>query len=185
MRQFAYIRKRIRRLLAVVFILLLLVAGLAWWTVHYRLRQSLRLLVAEESKGQLALEVGEAGVSFTRGSLHLREVRLYTTDTALWSTAYDVRIPEVFLSLASWMALVRDKKLLVDSLAIRASSVWIRSGRPDTGSARRAWQVEDARNALETALGRMNVHSFSLRVDSLRLADGGSRRLVAGGSVLR
>ena len=188
MRLIAYIRKRLRRLIAVVFFLLLCLVVVVWWLVHFRLRQSLRVLVAEESKGRLALEVGEAGISFTRGTLRLREVRLYTPDmvggTAVGGTAgargaaYDVRIPEVYLSLASWKALLMDRKLLVDSLAIRASSVWMSGGVRDTGAVRRPWRLEDAKNALDTALRRMNVHAFSLQADSVRLDGDGSPRLV-------
>jgi hypothetical protein len=82
MRLFLSIRKHVRRLVGVLLILLLGCLGLLWFLVHHRLRESLRLLVARESKGRLAFEAGEADISFSRRTFHLRGVRLYTPDTA-------------------------------------------------------------------------------------------------------
>jgi hypothetical protein len=123
----AHIRKRLPWLLGGLVVLLLgCLIGL-WFLVHYRLRQSLHLWVANESKGHFMFEAGEAGISFTQKALHLRDVRLYTPDTAGKEIACDIRIPEIWLSIASWKTLMMEKKLMVDSLAIQSPIIWIRT----------------------------------------------------------
>src|SRR5882757_1281510 len=105
MRFAAYIRKRLRWFFGGLFILILGCLVLLWFLVHYRLKESIRLFVDTESKGRFAFEAGEAKVSFTTRSLRLRDVRLHTVDTTGPGVVCDIRIPEIYLSLASWKAL--------------------------------------------------------------------------------
>ncbi|HEY4334521.1 MAG TPA: hypothetical protein VGM89_01450, partial [Puia sp.] len=170
-----YIRKRLRWFFGGVLILIFGCGALLWWTVHYRLKESIRLFVATESKGRFAFEAGEAKVSFATRSLRLRDVRLHTPDTSGQGVICDIRIPELYLSLASWKALMADNKLLVDSLAIHASLIQVRtdggaSGIGGIGGAnRRPFSLEDARKVLDSVLHRLNVRAFSLRGGEVRV----------------
>lgn len=179
MRPTARFRKHIRWFLDGMIVLGLAAITLLWLLLHFRLRESLRLLVARESKGRFVFEAGEAGISLSQGSLHLKAVHLYTPDTTGRDLSCDIRIPEIYLSLASWKALLTDNKLMVDSLAITGPVIRLQPGAADSPSTRKPRQPADWMAAFDSTLRHLNVHAFSLSDGDFYFGSGSAARFEA------
>jgi hypothetical protein len=151
---------------------LLAVLGPLWFFMHYRFKESVKFLVARESKGRFTFDASDGSISLWKGTITLKDALLYCVDSVA-GISCKVRCPEIYFSLASWKALVVDKKLIVDSLAIIAPVVDMQvrvlpTGRPHTG-----FQTSDILEALRKTLLHLNVHAFSLKDASFTVVESG------------
>jgi hypothetical protein len=173
MKRPASFRKRILLLgLIPVFCLLAVLAPL-WFFMHYRFKESLRFLVARESKGRFTFDASDASISLWKGTITLKDALLYGRDSAAGITC-KVRTREIYFSLASWKALVLDKKLVVDSVAIIAPAIDLQINTQKTDRPHAEFHTSDILDALAKTLLHLNVHAFSLKDASFTVIGPGS-----------
>jgi hypothetical protein len=154
-----------------VFCLLAVLAPL-WFFMHYRFKESLKYLVARESQGRFTFDAADASISLWKGTITLKDALLYGRDSAA-GISCKAGIPEIYFSLGSWKALLLDKKLIVDSVAIIAPVVdlevrVLRADRPHS-----EFHTSDILDALRKTLVHLNVHAFSLKDASFTVAEPG------------
>jgi len=173
MRRSTGFKKRILLLgLIPVFGLLAVLVPL-WFFMHYRFKESVRYLVARESKGRFTFDATDAGISLWKGTITLKDALLDGHDSTT-GISCKVRVSEIYFSLASWKALIVDKKLLVDSVAIIAPVIELRFGTPMTGRPHTEFRTSDILDALGKTLVHLNVHAFSLKDASYTVIEPGS-----------
>ncbi len=162
MRRSAGFKKRILLLgLIPVFGLLAVLVPL-WFFMHYRFKESLRFLVARESKGRFTFDASDASISLWKGTITLKDALLYGRDSAA-GISCRVRTREIYFSLASWKALIVDKKLMVDSVAIIGPAIDLQISIQKTDRPHAEFHTSDILDALAKTLQHLNVHAFSLK----------------------
>lgn len=113
----------------------LLLAALAFhlWFTRYA-RQLLEDYVRRESKGKIELRIGQLRYQYFKRNLVLRDAELFSTDSTAASVSYRFRLPELRMKLQALWPLLREKKILIDSLFLRAPEfdVTRRPGPADT-----------------------------------------------------
>jgi hypothetical protein len=172
MKRSASFRKRILLLGLIPAFCLLAVLAPLWFFMHYRFKESLKYLVARESKGRFTFEAADASISLWKGTITLKDALLYDHDSIDGITC-KTSIPEIYFSLGSWKALLLDKKLIVDSVAISAPVVdlefrVLRTDRPHS-----EFHTSDILDVLRKTLVHLNVHAFSLKNASFTVVEPG------------
>ena len=81
MKRSASFKRRILLLgLLPAFCLLVILAPL-WFFMHYRFKESVRFLVARESKGRFSFDATDASISLWKGTITLKDAVLYCRDS--------------------------------------------------------------------------------------------------------
>ena len=173
MKRSASFKRRILLLGLIPAFCLLAVLAPLWFFMHYRFKESIRFLVARESKGRFTFDASDASISVWEGTVTLKDAVLYCRDS-VDGIACKARIPEIYFSLASWKALVVDRKLIVDSLAIIAPVVDLQVRGLKADRQRTAFRTSDILDALSKTLEHLNVHAFSLKDGSYTVVEAGS-----------
>jgi len=157
---------RLKKRFLLIFLLpagcLLIAAGASDFLIHYRFRESISYLVARESKGRYAFKARDASISLWRGTVILKGSQLSCLDTAGMEAWCNLRTPQIYCSLASWKALLFDKKLILDSIAIIGASMDVHVVTHPEGP-KPPWHIVDLTEKLKTTLQHLNVHAFSLK----------------------
>ena len=162
MKRSARLKKRILFLSLIPVGCLLIAVGALEFLIHYRFRESISYLVARESKGQYAFHAREAGISFRTGTITLKGSQLSCLDTTGAEIWCNVQTPEIYCSLSSWKALLFDKKLIIDSIAVVGASMDVHV-KTDPRKTQNPWHIADLAEKLTTTLQHLNVHAFSLK----------------------
>src|SRR6185437_11714780 len=157
---------RLKKRFLLIFLLpagcLLTAAGASDFLIHYRFRESISYLVTRESKGRYAFNAREASISLWRGTVILKGSQLSCLDTAGMEAWCNLRTPQIYCSLASWKALLFDKKLILDSIAIIGASMDVHVVTHPEGP-KPPWHIVDLTEKLKATLQHLNVHAFSLK----------------------
>lgn len=143
---------------------LLLAAGLFYYLVTYRFKESLRYAVKMQSKGRYAFNAGSAEVSLGKRAIRLKSssVRCVSPDDA--AVTFEVEIPELYFSLASWKNLLLDQKMIVDSMSFVNPHLKMNVLRkPAADKPRTVFKGSDLLNVLEKTLTHFNAHAFNMR----------------------
>jgi hypothetical protein len=155
-----------KRLVLLIFLIpvacLLVAAGTLEFLIHYRFKESIGYLVTRESKGQYAFHASEASISLWRGTVLVKGSQLSCLDTAggrLWCR---MNTPEIYFSVSSWKTLLFDKKLVIDSIAIRDAAIEVHAGTASS-KASEPFPVSELMEGLKKTLLHLNVHAFSLK----------------------
>ncbi|HTJ14870.1 MAG TPA: hypothetical protein VL547_22690 [Dinghuibacter sp.] len=143
--------------------LLLAGAGILWFLLIYRAKESLRYLVDKESKGVYAFDARSVTLSLRHRSILIKDAILYCRDTTQTDAWYNIRIPEAYLSINSWRQMLVQKKILVDSLSILRPVMDMHVLKNSVRKTHADFKASDILDYLQTALVHFNVHAFSLR----------------------
>jgi len=162
MKRSARLKKRLLFISLIPAGCLLIAAGALEFLIHYRFRESISYLVARESKGQYAFDAREATISLWKGTVILKGSQLSCLDTTGAQVWCNLHTPEIYCSLSSWKALLFDKKLIIDSIAITGASMDVHV-KTRTRGTQNPWHVADLPEKLKTLLQHLNVHAFSLK----------------------
>ena len=141
---------------------LLIAAGALDFLIHYRFKESLSYLVDRESKGRYAFDAREATISLWKGTVTLKGSQLSCLDTTGMPVWCNLQTPQIYCSLSSWKALLFDKKLIIDSIAISHASMDVHVTADQKG-AKSPWHIGDLTEQLKSTLQHLNVHAFSLK----------------------
>ncbi|HEV2479785.1 MAG TPA: hypothetical protein VGS79_08965 [Puia sp.] len=160
MKRSARLKKRFLLIFLIPVGCLLIVA--TDFLIHYRFRESISYLVTRESKGQYAFDARDASISLWRGTVILKGSQLSCLDTTGTEAWCNLRTPQIYCSLSSWKALLFDKKLILDSIAIIGASLDVHVVSRPEGS-KPPWHIADLAEKLKTTLQHLNVHAFSLK----------------------
>ena len=161
MKRSARLKKRLLLLFLIPMFLLVAALGVFWFFIHFRFKDSIKYLVARESKGRYAFDASEASFSFWKGTITVKGGELYCRDTTGLDMWCNMNTPELYFSLASWKSLLFDKKLMVDSLAIigPAIDVHVRTIKARQHS---EFHAADFMQFMQNTLLHLNVHAFAL-----------------------
>jgi hypothetical protein len=173
MRRSTSFKKRILLLVLIPACCLLAVLVPLWFFMHYRFKESLKYLVARESRGRFTFDASDAGISLWKGTITLKDAILYDHDSAA-GISCKTSIREIYFSLASWKALIVDKKLMVDSAAIIEPMIDLQVRKLNTNRSHPEFHTSDILDALAKTLAHLNVHAFSLKDASFKVTTPGS-----------
>jgi len=162
MKRSARSKKRLLLITLVPVGCLLIAAGALDFLIHYRFKESISYLVDRESKGRYAFDAREATISLWKGTVTLKGSQLSCLDTTGVPVWCNLQTPQIYCSLSSWKALLFDKKLIIDSIAITHASMDVHVTTGPKGT-KNPWHIADLTQKLETTLQHLNVHAFSLK----------------------
>jgi hypothetical protein len=175
--------KRVYLVFLLPALLLVVGAGLVWFLLDYRAKESLKYLVDRESRGRYAFDARDVHVSFRNHSIQLEDAILYCRDTLNTDAWYNVRIPKIYLSITSWKTLLIQKKLIVDSLSILHPYIDIHVYKTAPRKKHVDFRATDILDYLDKALLHFNVHAFSLEDASFTYTDPQHPEPLHGGNI--
>ena len=163
-------RQRIwlRRLL-ILFIIRTVIWGALYYIVVYRFKDIMRITMRRESKGLYAFDASEVDFSLWRKNIVVQDAVLRCTDTLRLPRHYEVHVPEIYLAIDSWTALIFHRRLVVDSLHITEPSI---KTHTHAGAAPISKPVTFHASRILELLQKLVVH---LQVRSLVVQDGAFR----------
>ncbi|MCK7555343.1 hypothetical protein MKQ70_10145 [Chitinophaga sedimenti] len=101
----------------------LVVGLLLYYIIEYRFREIIRVIVHRESNGKYDFDADDIDFSIWKKNIRLKNAAVMATDTSNAVTRYQVKIPEVYLAISSWKALIFHRQIYVDSLSIQLPDV--------------------------------------------------------------
>ncbi|RPE05785.1 hypothetical protein EGT74_25820 [Chitinophaga lutea] len=135
--------------------------ALFYYVLTYRFKESLRYAVKMQTKGRYAFDAGSAEVSFRKMAITLRKSSVRCLDPRDDAAAYDIHIPEMYFSLASWTDVLVNKKVIADSIAFIAPHVKMNVRR--RAARRKEFKGTDILDILEKTLMHFNARSFTMK----------------------
>ena len=163
MKRSARLKKRLLLFFLIPMFLLAAVLGVFWFFIHYRFKDSIKYLVDRESKGRYAFDASDASFSFWKGTIVVKGGALYCRDTTGLDMWCNMNTPELYFSLASWKALLLDKKLIVDSLAIIDPKIDFHVRNIKAQQPHSEFHAADFMQFMQNTLLHLNVHAFALQ----------------------
>ncbi len=142
---------------------ILLCIGLFYYLITYRFKESLRYAVKVQTKGQYVFDAGVAEVSFWKRAIRLKRSSVHCVDPRDKAATYDVEIPEMYFSLASWKDLLMNRKMIVDSMAFISPHLKMYVQRKPVTGAQRVFKGSDILHILKKTLTHFNAHAFNLQ----------------------
>ncbi|HWH62460.1 MAG TPA: hypothetical protein VNS50_04280 [Ginsengibacter sp.] len=139
--------------------------GILYYLVVHKFKESIQYVVNKESNGKYEFKADKANLSLFQKTITLTNAHLICRDTINVDKHYDVTIPNLYFSIASFKTLILNKKLIIDSLAITEPNIYIHVHKdaPVTSEDQAAFQTADILNLLENTLARFNAHLFSIQ----------------------
>ncbi|MBO9153830.1 hypothetical protein ACFOTA_16540 [Chitinophaga sp. GCM10012297] len=157
-------KKALKRILIFVTAGILLCAGLFYYLITFRFKESLRYAVKMQTKGRYEFNAGSAEISLDKRAIRLKTSSVRCVSPENDASAYQIIIPELYFSLASWKNLLLDRKMIVDSMAFINPQVKMNIRRKSsTGTPRAAFKGSDILHILEKTLTHFNARTFSMR----------------------
>lgn len=156
----------------VICLLVLLVA--LYYLLVFRFKDSLRFVISKETHGRYAFEAGRAELSLRNKSIALKSSSIRCQDTTGAEAYYDIDIPGMYFSLASWKELLFNGKVMADSLSLTAPAFTLHTRQHKTRQQHGSFHAGDILTVLNKTLARFNARSFSLQGGTFALHRTGS-----------
>lgn len=154
------VKKRWIKVILIPVSVLLFAAGFIYYTVAYRLKDALQAIVKKESKGAYVFDADNIQVSFTGRNIVINNAKLICKDTLHTTSHYDVKIPDVYLSIQSWKGLLMGK-LSIDSLSIALPELKIHDHTVHQNK-HIAFNVSGIFNTLQKLIEHLEIRTFTL-----------------------
>lgn len=155
-------QKRWFKVLLSIIIVLLVIGGVLYYLVNYRVRDILQVVVNKESKGKYGFNADAVDISFTKRNIIIRNALLFCRDTAHTSPHYEVKIPELYVAIQSWKELLFYKKISVDSLYVVNPKISAHDHLTNTGQPT-GLHVSGISEKIEQLLQQLQVRSFRVQ----------------------
>jgi hypothetical protein len=151
--------------LAILFSIPVILILLYHYIAEYRFKDIIKYVVEMESNGAYTFNASNIKLSLRHRTVLIEDAKLISTDSLHTSPYYDVKIPQIYLSIQSWSQLIFRGKLLVDSLSIALPSLrkQDRGGAENKTDNQVRFQFSKVAQLLEKTMERLQVRSFSLR----------------------
>src|SRR4051812_17292317 len=109
-------KHRFKRILLILAIPLLS-GGILHYTVSYKIKNILELLVKKESDNTYAFHASKVEVSFWNKSFTVENARFVSLDSTKAKTHYTIEIPKMYLEIQSWGDILFRRKVSINSLS--------------------------------------------------------------------
>ncbi|HWV64264.1 hypothetical protein [Chitinophaga sp.] len=150
-----------------VLLLIRIVAGVAlYYLVEHKFVNIIRYIVKKESGNGYTFDADDIDFSLFKRNIVISGARLTGKDTVNVASHFDVSIPEVYLSIQSWRALILHKKLLVDSLSIISPALHVHE-HVARGPRQEGFQLSSVVQHLEQTLQYVNARIVHLQNGAL------------------
>lgn len=144
--------------IAIILLLVLVVS----YTVSFRLKQTIQLIVDKESNAIYRFDAGKIDVSLRERRVFIKNASFVCKDTTNTTPHYDVQIPEMYFAIGSWRELVIKQRLVIDSLSIALPVVQIHEHTQQKAK-RIAFHASNIFDVLQKTSDRLLIRSFSLQ----------------------
>lgn len=156
-------KRRFRRFIIFFSGGLLTVGILLYYLTVVRFKDSLRFVILKETQGKYAFEAGRAELSLWHKSIVLKESAIRCVDTTGLDARYDIQIPEMYFSLATWNDLILNRKIVVDSLSLVRPSFKLYIHKNRIRKTNSGFHTSNILTVLNKTLIHFNAHSFTLK----------------------
>lgn len=140
----------------------LVVGLLLYYIIEYRFREIIRVIVHRESNGKYDFDADDIDFSIWKKNIRLKNAAVMATDTSNAVTRYQVKIPEVYLAISSWKALIFHRQIYVDSLSIQLPDVQTIAASRAARKSSVSLQASEIFKVMRNTLGRLHVRRLNL-----------------------
>jgi len=159
-------RKWSKRILIFLGFLLILLFGLSQ-LIDYRFKDLIRLAIREKSDNTYAFNAKNIDVSFLKKSITINNAVFYHTDTLNANSHYDIKIPKIYFSVASFSDIIFHQKVSVSQLEIKSPSIYLHVHKIENKPLR-AYQSGNIEMLLSKLLKHLEVKTFKISNASYR-----------------
>lgn len=157
-------QKKWGKLLGVLFALGLIFGGILYYVVVKKFEQIIQYTVTKESDGLYFFEAENVKLNLLKKSIQVKNAIVFCTDTSLVQTHHELRTPKIYLGINSWIDLLFNKKLIIDSLHIESpnlsSNDHLKDEQVKKGIAFHASTIFDM---LQKLAGDLEIHSLNIQ----------------------
>ncbi|PVD52964.1 hypothetical protein DC498_06240 [Terrimonas sp.] len=151
--------------IAIFCTILLILAGISYYTIVLRFKDTLRFIVNKESNGLYTFNATQIELSLLKRQIKINNASLICKDTASASAHYNLRIPDIFLSVQSISEMLLHRKFSIDSIAIAMPQLSIHEHTRKNGK-HTAFHVSNVFEILQNLKSHLNIRSFSIHTAS-------------------
>lgn len=111
-------QKKWRKRILIFLALRVIFGAIFFYVVDYRFKEIIQVAVKEKSHGTYKFDAKGIDVSIFKKNIIIKNAIFYRKDTVNTLSHYNVKIPELYFSIASFTDLIFHQKVSVDSLSI-------------------------------------------------------------------
>ncbi|HVY75827.1 MAG TPA: hypothetical protein VG890_13405, partial [Puia sp.] len=134
-----------------------------FYTIRYRFSTVLEYIVEKETGGRYAFYAKSMNISLLKKRIIMDEGEVVCQDSSDENAHYNLAIPRIYFSIASWKELLFRKKIVIDSFSIINPQFSVYTVKADTVRRSRPFHPGDILTYLEETLEHLNARSLSIR----------------------
>ncbi|MFC3363836.1 hypothetical protein ACFOG5_11705 [Pedobacter fastidiosus] len=154
-------RKWSKRILIFLGFWLIILFGLSQ-IIDYRFKDIIRLAVKEKSSDTYAFDAKDVDVSIFKRTIAINSAVFYHTDTLNATAHYDIKIPKIYLSIASFSDIIFHQKVSVTNLEIKSPSIYLHVHKTDNAP-KKAFHPGNIEALMNKLLQHLEVKTFKIR----------------------
>lgn len=140
--------------------------AIAYYIIAYRIKDVLKFVVEKQSHGLYKLDAGSIDLSFAKRRVVLKKVTVTCTDTVNVPAHYTLDVPEIYLSITSFREILFNKKVTVDSMAIRDPHIAVHGHASSVKNKQVSFEASRVFTMLQQLLTHLEVRKFDLHQGS-------------------
>jgi len=163
--------KKVLKRISIVSLVIVTVAFLyVIFTIKYRINTVLKEYVRQETQGAYQLDISKTSLNLLKGRVMVKGIRLKPSGNAGTKPNYQLKIADLYLSLASWKQLLFHHKLYVDSF--RINQPYFTIFRPKEEKDNTAWrQIQDIFSSLKHISETFKVHVMEINHGNIGISN--------------
>src|SRR5690349_9895620 len=172
------LRKLVKRvLLSTLGVVVLLIVTL-YLVLQYRIKSVLKEVVAMETNGAYTLDFSDHSFSLFKANIKLKNARFNCVKPVAGETSYNIKVPNFYIAIDSWKALLWDKKLVVDSLYAESPEISVNEAKRMFSGNKVSVQLNDAYQALKQITSQLEVQTLAVKNATLGLYSDSSKPFI-------
>ena len=155
-------KHRFKRILLFLSIPILL-GGMLHYTISYKIKNVLQLLIEKESDNTYAFHASKIEVSFWNKSFVIEKAQFISLDTSKSKMHYTVEIPQMYMQIQSWSDIIFKRKISIDSLSFIDSKIGVYEKTLHKIKPKGNVDIQEVFKTFEKILVFLEVKSFSIQ----------------------
>ena len=158
------------KILLLIAAIPLVMMGVVYYVLVHNMKEVLAYVVDKQTNGKYTFHSQDFRVSLLDKTVIINNSVLTRKDTANTPVYYDVKIPKAYLAIESWEELIRNRRLLVNSLSMERPAIVLHDYRVRQKAQKRTeFHTSIIMDNLRQALDRLHAKSIAINHASFTL----------------
>jgi len=163
-----------------VLIIPALLGGLIHYTISYKIKNILQILVEQRSENTYSFKASKIEVSFLKKSFIVEKAQFISLDSTKAKTHYNIDIPKMYLGITSWSGLLFNHKASIDSLSFVDSKISVHEKSPLKIKTNTDIHLGNVFSTIDNLLQFLEVKSFCIQNGSFVYKTIHSKKILSG-----